>query len=690
MLIEYNNRVSAKTASMLGSMYMSEMMFQMQDHFASIIELKELEAVHIAEHAAEHPEDFRQVLIRNAEMFAYEYVALYDDEGSYETIHGETAWYRNLTEFIHNIKAGEIVATTGYLTGSGGKYLVLGVPAVYEMANGKESSVLLIGFNVEKLYDYIHIEEMQQMGSQAQVDIILTNGAFVLNHGKGDNTSFFDRVAQYGSFVGVDLETGVEQIETAMASKKSFNQTVTLNGVTQHIYGAPAGEPGDWYFVISMAQGQIDALLNAQNIVKIRAFVIVGLLLFLLFLTLFMVYYRLSSKQMKEIEEARMEAEVANRAKSTFLSNMSHDIRTPMNAIVGFASIVEDNIATGKEELALEALAKMKHSSDYLRSLLGDVLDMSKIESGTLSLVPEPMSLTDAVEVVNTIITVRAGLKNQNYTLDIHNIMHDSIQCDMTRLNQVLINILGNAVKFTPENGNITFEVWQQEPEKKENNIRTFFVVEDDGIGMSREFAATMFESFSREENKVRKIEGTGLGLAISKSLVEMMDGTIEVDSREGEGTRFTVILDFPKAKEVERDSIAKLDAVVTTKQRILLAEDNDFNYDIAEAILQNHGFIPSRAENGQAAVDMYCSNPKAWDLILMDLRMPILNGYEATEKIRAFEEAQSTYIHVPILALSADVFAEDIRHCIEVGMEGHISKPIDIQELLRSIKKMY
>ncbi len=686
-LIQYNAHVTEETASQMGSIYMLEMMYQTQDHFKSILQMKQQEALHVAQHSMTgSADDPREVLRENAETFGFDYLAFYDDSGNYETVMGESAWYRNFSSFMEKVKAGEEVSTTGYLTRSSEKYLVFGVPAEYEMESGAMCSVLLLGFNVEKLYDYIHIEELEQFGYNTRLDIILTNGSYILKQADITTTSYFEHILQYGSFMGMETEKGITQIEKAMAGGKGFSHTVTLGDITKHIYGAPVNNPEDWYFVLSMPQGATDALLTRQNNVKLIGFGVAGISIFLLSLLVFLIYSGMSYKQIRETEAAKNEAIIANKAKSTFLSNMSHDIRTPMNAVFGFASIAEENMKQGNTAAALDAISKMKRSTDYLRSLIGDVLDMSKIESGTLSLMPETVSFTRMAEMVDTISRVRAEMKHQTYLFTIRDVLHDEIACDRTRLHQILLNLIGNAVKFTPDGGEIRFEAWQEPSDKGEEFIRVCFLIRDNGIGISPDFISTIFESFSREESRVRKIEGTGLGLAISKKLVDMMGGSIRVESEEGRGSSFHLTVDLPKVfgAEIRRDEAAPTHAEAI---RIIMAEDNDFNYEIAQVLLEGCGFKVSRAENGREAVSLYCASPESYDLILMDLRMPVLDGYQAAEQIRAFEWETGSSRPIPIYALSADVFEEDITRCAKVGMNGHISKPIDMNELLRKIK---
>ncbi len=695
-LMDYNRAGSASSASQLGAMYMSEMMFQVKDHFETIVEIKNNEMTLLGGmERLTNPEEQREVLQAVAQSLDFEYLALYDESGNGETILGEEAWYRKLNAFISGVHEGRGMATTGYLTRSGGKYIVFGVPAEYPMQSGETSSVLLAGFSIERLYDYIRLDELEQMGKNAEVEIILTNGSYVLKRDTVAENSFFDHINRFGSFNGMENQEGITLIENSMAYGDNFSSMVSLEGRTKHLYGAPAGVPEDWYFIISMPQGVTDQIIRNQNAAVSHAFLGAGAVIILMFFGIFLIYLRMSEEQIRqteaaraEAEQARADAETANRAKSTFLSNMSHDIRTPMNAIVGYASIVESGITSGDHTRALDALEKMKRSSDYLRSLISDVLDMSKIEVGVLDLAPETISLKQMAGTVVSIANTHTAARQQTFEVNVHEPLHDMIHCDRTRMQQILINLLSNAMKFTPEGGTVGLEIWQEPSEKGDAFVRTCFVVSDNGIGMSPEFVKTMFDSFTREESKVRKIEGTGLGLAITKSLVDMMEGSIRTESEEGKGSHFFVTVDFEKAEIEMPEEILPPEAIQANGLRILLAEDNDFNYDIAQFLLQANGFVAERAENGQVAVEKYREDPSGWSMILMDLRMPVLNGYQATEKIRRFEALHPDRPHIPIYALSADVFAEDIEQCMRVGMDGHIAKPIDMDELFQVLQR--
>ncbi len=689
MLITYNKKVSSAATLDLSTLYISEMMLQVQDHFETVIDIKIKELSHIAEHTSHsNISDIRASLSIGAQSMDFDYLALYDENGNYDTLLGEAVWYRDLNGFIADIQLGKSTTNTGYITSTGGKYLVFGIPAKYDMSSGNKSCVMLVGFSVNKLYNYINLDKLNQLGSNSYVDIIVTNGSYVLKSHDIAETSFYDHIGNLGNFIDMDYEEGVYYIEKAMASGTEFSARVSLDGEIKHIYGAPAYNPNDWYFVISMPQGPSDEILGVQNKSITHAFIFSSAVIIVLIIFVFILYLRMLIQLIEAAEAARQEAETANNAKSAFLSNMSHDIRTPMNAIVGFTEIIEDNINTGKNDVALEYVSKMKRSSDYMRNLISDVLDMSKIESGALVLSPEPILITKTIDTVSTITNSHAETNHQTFNVNIHDIIHDGITCDRTRLKQILINLLSNAMKFTASEGTITLEVWQEVSSKGENYIRNHFIVKDNGIGMSEDFKKNMFESFSREDSKVRKIEGTGLGLTITKRLLDMMEGEISVESKEGQGSTFTIVIDTPKAFDIKQVDDSNIKDISVEGLRILLAEDNDFNYDIAQVLLGSYGFIIERAENGKIAVEKYCSAPNNWDLILMDLRMPELNGYEATTKIREFEGELSDGTHIPIFALSADVFAEDIGHCRDVGMEGHIAKPINIKELMLTLQK--
>ena len=385
------------------------------------------------------------------------------------------------------------------------------------------------------------------------------------------------------------------------------------------------------------------------------------------------------------LEAALAEAERANRAKSEFLSNVSHDIRTPMNAIMGMTSIAMDNLENPLE--LRDCLDKILVSSKHLLGLINNVLDMSKIEAGKLVLNKEQVSLRSLVSGIVTTIQGQIQAKEQELVLDISKLDCTNVLSDGVRLQQVLLNLLGNAVKFTPVGGRVEFSLHQKPSPKGENMVRLYFGVQDNGIGMTQDFVQHIFESFAREDNRrVQKIEGTGLGMAITKYIVDAMGGTIIVSSKLNEGTDFRIVLDVERGeaclepKAIAAKSAPKREANVAGL-RVLLAEDNELNREIAIALLERKGISVEAAENGQICVDKFIASAVGYyDAILMDLRMPVMNGYEATKVIRALERDDAK---LPIIAMTADAFAEDMQHCLAVGMTAHMAKPMDMEKLM-------
>lgn len=526
-------------------------------------------------------------------------------------------------------------------------------------------------------------------------------------------------------------------------------------------------------------------------------------------------------QQTQALQDALMHARQANEAKTTFLSNMSHDIRTPMNAIVGMTAIATSNI--DNPAIVQDSLRKITLSSKHLLGLINDVLDISKIETGKLTIGSEQICLQNFMENVITIAQPMIKEKNMRFDIFTKNILCENIYSDSIRLNQVMINLLSNALKYTPENGQVTMTLSQQESPKGDNFVRTHFWIKDNGIGMTEEFQQIIYDAFVRADNKrVKQIEGTGLGMAISKYIIDAMDGTIELHSEVNQGTEFHVILDFEKASVSEDDMVLPnwnlllvdddeelcrgtatilqeigihaeyattgtqalqmikekndpqqgyqivlldykmpdIDGIETAKQmrqylgeeipillisaydwsdiekdaktagitafvtkplfkstlyhalkpfaedagttketpeeptfdfsgrHLLVAEDHEINWEICEALLSAQGFILDWAENGQICVDTYkASDPSYYDAILMDLRMPVMDGYQATELIRSSGRPDAD---LPIIAMTADAFAEDVQQCLEKGMNAHVAKPINVPKLLQILQKYF
>ena len=396
----------------------------------------------------------------------------------------------------------------------------------------------------------------------------------------------------------------------------------------------------------------------------------------------------------KKEEEERREvlqnalnmAEQATKAKSVFLSNMSHDIRTPMNAIIGFTNIALRHPTEPEVKCCLE---KIGESSDHLLTLINDVLDISRIESGKTKYTPSPVDIT---KVTDAVLDITKGfLINRNLTFDIHRAKLDKpyVMADAVRIREVLVNILGNAVKFTPDGGTIWFQT-EYFPGEDDCHIIVRYRISDTGVGMSEEFMDRVFDDFAQEENGARtQYKGTGLGMAITKQYVDLMGGTISVESKKGNGSTFTVDLplemtgienidkqEMPRAKENLRGI------------RVLLAEDNDLNAEIAEIQLEELGMKVTRANDGKQAVELFSDNPAdTFDVILMDIMMPQMNGYEATKEIRSLSNRPDG-CSIPIIAMTANAFAEDVQASLDAGMNGHLSKPIVIDEVVKTIAR--
>ena len=386
-----------------------------------------------------------------------------------------------------------------------------------------------------------------------------------------------------------------------------------------------------------------------------------------------------------------MEKESANRAKTAFLNNMSHDMRTPMNAIVGFTDLAVEH--ADDSEQVRSYLDMISVSSQHLLSLINDVLDMSRIESGKLNIEEEDVDLEELIDDIRLITQADAEAKNLELSIDTTRLEHGDVVTDRLRLSQVLLNILSNAVKFTPDGGTIHFSA-EERPTDSDGSAEYEFRIKDNGIGMSEEFRKTIFDAFTRERTTtVSGIQGTGLGMAITKSIVDKMGGSITVNSEEGKGSEFIVCVPFkyvsvPEAKATETDAPEAEQQLDFTGKRVLLAEDNEMNQIIAVAILEKTGVAIEIAENGQVAVDKV-KNAAAgyYDIILMDIQMPVMDGYEATRQIRALEDAAKAKI--PIVAVTANAFEEDRKITMEAGMNGHLSKPYDVPAIMKTMKDL-
>ncbi len=390
----------------------------------------------------------------------------------------------------------------------------------------------------------------------------------------------------------------------------------------------------------------------------------------------------------EEIRKSAEKARKANEAKTRFLFNMSHDIRTPMNAIVGFSGLLEKSIHDEKK--SLDYIKKIRVSSDILLTIINQVLEMARIESGKITLNPESVNIREMVEAMNTVFESSLTKKSLEYQCSL-NVVHDQILCDKTKMEEIILNVVSNSIKYTNPHGKITVSIDELDSED-EKNANYKVVVEDNGIGMSQDYLPHIFEEFSREHTSTEtRVAGTGLGLPIVKSLVDRMGGTIEVESEEGKGTRFIMKFSFPvslenQVREKEKQNIPDITEKLKGK-RILLAEDNDLNAEIAETVLVEAGIEVKRVEDGLQCIEELKKMPENYyDVILMDVQMPNMDGYTATQRIRDLDDSRA---EIPIIAMTANAYDEDRRKAQEAGMDGFLAKPLDVDEMMRLLAQI-
>lgn len=813
----YMNGKSSGTITEMGIIYMSGMSEQISIHFEKTMGLRlaQVEELEKEVPPQEADQELLEELTYSGQARGFDYLAFYNTDGSFDMIYGENVKVTDPEPFFLSMNSDEKKIAVG--TDSADEDIVLmGIPAKYRLDNGETSIALVAGIPVSYVKEVLALDENDSM---VYSHIIRRDGSFVIQSSDAYRENYFERIkALFEEIDGEDAEQYVQELEASMSMKSDYSKVIKVENERRHMFctSLPYSE---WYLVTVMPYGELSKVVGNLNelwaLMAIASCVIVLCALFIVFFK----YMKLTREQFAELEKAREEAVSANKAKSEFLSNMSHDIRTPMNAIVGMSAIATANIDNVQQ--VQNCLRKITLSSKHLLGLINDVLDMSKIESGKMTLNMDQVSLREVMEGIVNIVQPQIKEKNQQFEVIINDIMTENVCCDSVRLNQILLNFLSNAIKFTPEGGKIQLSMEEEESSRGKDWVRIHLMVKDNGIGMSEEFSRKIFDSFTREDSaRVQKIQGTGLGMAITKYIVDAMGGTIDVKSEHGKGTEFHVELELERAVVQEEDMILPewnmlvvdddeqlcrttaeslkaigvhadwtLDgetAVLMTEKRhrqhndyhiilldwklpgmngiktanvirkkmgddipillisaydwsdieeeargvgingfiskplfkstlyyglrkyagiseggeqnpeeeskdfegrrILLAEDNDLNWEIAEELFGELNLTIDRAENGQVCVEIFeQSDPGYYDAILMDIRMPIMNGYEATEKIRSLGRMDSD---IPIIAMTADAFSEDIKHCLACGMNAHIAKPIDVQEAVRQLEK--
>ena len=448
-----------------------------------------------------------------------------------------------------------------------------------------------------------------------------------------------------------------------------------------HTLSVACEVPNDtWYFEIVPFQGWIPMSY------KIFGSIVSVLVAILLSMGYWQIILRREKEAVyaKQIEKVATEAQHANQAKTRFLFNMSHDIRTPMNAIIGYTQLLENNLDNKKQ--ALDYISKLKSSSTILLSLINYILEMTQIESGKLDLKKEIGDLDDLVKNINVVVEPLIKEKKLHYSYHLE-IKHHHIICDKTKLREIVLNILSNAIKYTPEGGNI--ELLIQEISFENNKVKYHFIIIDNVIGMKEDFLPHIFEEFAREKTSTEsKVPGVGLGLPIVKSLIDMMNGTIQVESKSNKGTKFTVELSFLTSLQVENVNERNTSTLDFSGKHILLVEDNELNAEIGIELLNTFKVIIDLAKNGEECIKILEKMPEGYyDLILMDIQMPIMDGYEATKIIRSFNNKNA---QIPIIAMTANAFEEDRKHALQLGMNEHLAKPVDIEKLKDVLTKYF
>ncbi|WP_320977958.1 hybrid sensor histidine kinase/response regulator [Hungatella effluvii] len=815
----YMSRKSKRAVYEIGEIYMSGMNEQMSRHFESVIKLRFNQASGIVSVVPTDMNDkdrLYEELTYRAQVREFDYLALCSADGEFQTLYGQPIQPLNPKPFVEALLQGEQRVAVGIDT-AGNKVVLFGVDAAYPMHNGDRSTGLIAAVPLEYITDFLFLKEEGQL---MYYHIIRPDGSFVIQNPNTELRYFFEQLQkQSDSAVNESsAENPVEKFSAALKKHEEYTAILEVNGEERQIYGISLPY-SEWYLVSVMPYTILDNAIHNLGSQRIFMTLLSCASVLIILTVIFLRYFSITRSQMNELEKARQAALEANKAKSEFLANMSHDIRTPMNAIVGMTAVATAHIDDRKQ--VQNYLRKITLSSKHLLGLINDVLDMSKIESGKLTLTTEQISLKEVVEGIVNIMQPQVKTKKQTFDIHVENILTENVWCDGVRLNQVLLNLLSNATKYTPEGGAIHLSLFEENSPKGERYVRIYIKVKDNGIGMSPDFLKRIYESYSRADGaRIHKTEGAGLGMAITKYIVDAMEGTIDIQSEPDKGTEFLLTFDFEKADAMNMDMVlpswnmlvvdddellcrTAMDALKSigikaewtlsgekaielvnehhkrredyqiilldwklpgmngiqvakeirhnlgdevpillisaydwsefeaeareagisgfiskplfkstlyyalrqymgtetengqtsnpnsdlSGRRILIAEDNELNWEVANELLSDLGVELDWAEDGQICLDKFQKSPEGYyDAVLMDIRMPHMTGYEATIMIRGLNHPDA--LSIPIIAMSADAFSDDIQHCLECGMNGHIAKPIDIMEVTRLLKR--
>lgn len=659
----------------LGELYMEEMNRQIQQNFEGITKLWMREGQSIISKIP--PEEFvygeqwKSEMAKTVEVMSFSSMELYDASGEHEVIYGKPAKSENTTD-IQKLLMEQNKWISGGRDEDGNKVILFALEASYPMADGKTSSMMVLSLPQEELEKALVLDDEKSL---AHSMIIRADGSFIVQ-GDVEEDNYFDRlVNRTEAAYGKTPENYMQELQAAIADNENYMERIEIDGENKHLYCIPL-KGTDWYLVSIMPYSILENTIN--DLGSARQSSLIGMIVFMLLMMtgVFIMYYQMTQRQMKELKIAKREAEDANKAKSEFLSSMSHDIRTPINGIVGMTAIALSNIHD--VEKVQDCLKKITLSSRHLIGLINDVLDMSKIESGKISLNMDVFSLRETMDSIVNIVRPQVKDKGQHFDIFIRNIETEMVCCDSVRLNQVLLNLLSNAIKFTDKGGSINVYLNQEASPKGPEYVRCHFRVKDTGIGMSEEFQQKIFESFSRED-QARKIEGTGLGMTITRYIVELMEGEIELRSRQGEGTEFHIILDLERGEEILGNMILPL-------WNILIVDNNLDLCKSAASQLEELGIKADWTVTGEQAlmlVEDRLNKPDAYDIVLLDWRMPGMNGLETARELQKIAGED-----LPILIISAYDWSDIKDEAQKVGVKGFISKPLFKSNLYLELSK--
>lgn len=663
----YMSRKSKKTVYEIGNIYMSGMNEQMSRHFETVIKLRFDQVSGVVSVVSTDNNDIENLyeeLIYRAQVRGFDYLALCSANGKFQTLYGQSIQPLNPEPFVEALLQGEQRVAVG-VDSAGNEVVLFGIDAAYPMRNGDRSTGLIAAVPLDYITDFLSLKDEGQL---MYYHIIRPDGSFVIQNPNSELLYFFEQLQKQLGFTANELtvENPIEEFGAALKNHEEYATTFEVNGEERQIYGISLPY-SEWYLVSVMPYSILDDAIN--NLSNQRMFMtLLSCVSVLIILTLiFLRYFSITRSQVHELEEARQMALEASKAKSEFLANMSHDIRTPMNAIVGMTAIATAHI--DDQQQVQNCLRKIALSSKHLLGLINDVLDMSKIESGKLTLAKEQISLKEVVEGIVNIMQPQVKTKKQTFDIHVENILTENVWCDGVRLNQVLLNLLSNATKYTPEGGSIQLSLSEEKSPKGENYVRIHINVKDNGIGMSPDFLKKIYESYSRADGtRIHKTEGAGLGMSITKYIVDAMEGTIDVQSEPDKGTEFLLTFDFEKSVAVEMD-------MVLPSWNMLVVDDDELSCTTTMDVLKSIGIKAEWTLCGEKAIELVIRRHKKKDdyqIILLDWKLPGMNGIQVAKEIR-----RNLGDEVPILLMSAYDWSEFEAEAREAGIRGFITKPL-------------